>query len=287
MKDTALTTAREAAQRLSAAEHGRRRCEAGKVEALCDLAVAYNLDDEELFIDILVDQRIQIGGTGTPLVSEMVSLEIAALLGIPAIHAATELSSALDLKYRHPRLYEAVINLEVEVDRAVMMTTRCRDLHPILLDEITDAWLRQQHKLTWTQAKKLIDRLVIQADPPLAAKKETDARSRRGVWVWGLNEGVMQPHRRPRRPRRPLPGRPAHRAGRADRAPLPGTHYRSASGESRWCPREPRLRARSPSGGRAARVAGPEHDRPTREDRQQLRLGPRSHHSNAGRRHSL
>jgi hypothetical protein len=121
----------------------------------------------------------------------MVSLEIAALLGIPAMHAATELSAALDLKYRHPRLYEAVLNLEVGVDRAQMMTGRCRDLHPMLLDEITDVWLRQQAKLTWTGAKKLVDRLVVQANPALAARKEASAREQRGVWLWGLNEGVM------------------------------------------------------------------------------------------------
>ncbi|MFT3888859.1 MAG: DUF222 domain-containing protein [Arachnia sp.] len=191
MKDTALATAREAAQRLARAEEMRRRSEADKVEALCDLAVAYDLDDEELFIEVLLDNKVQIGGTGTPLVSEMVSLEIAALLGIPAISAASELSAALNLKYRHPRLFEAVINLEIEVDRALMMSTRCHDLHPILLDEVTDAWLRQQAKLTWTGARNLIDQLLVQADPALAEKKERHARSRRGVWLWGLDQGVM------------------------------------------------------------------------------------------------
>ncbi|MBK7821131.1 MAG: DUF222 domain-containing protein [Tessaracoccus sp.] len=191
MKDTALSTARQAAQRLTRAEEMRRRGEADKVEALCDLALAYGLDDEELFIEVLLDNKIQLGGSGTPLVSEMVSLEIAALLGIPAMHAASELSAALDLKCRHPRLYEAMINLEIEVDRVQMMSSRCRDLHPMLLDEVTDAWLRQQHKLTWTQAKKLVDRLVVQADPEAAAKRERAAREQRGVWLWGLSEGVM------------------------------------------------------------------------------------------------
>ncbi len=191
MEQASLNTAREAAHRLVGAEHGRRRAEAEKVEALCDLAAAYDLDDEELFLEVLIDQHIQVGGTGTPLVSEMVSLEIAGLLKIPVAHAAAELSAALDLKYRHPRLYEAVINLEIEVDRAQMMTTRCRDLHPMLLEEITAVWLARQDKLSWGQAKKLVDKLVVQADPELAAKKERVAREDRGVWLWGLNEGVM------------------------------------------------------------------------------------------------
>jgi hypothetical protein len=101
------------------------------------------------------------------------------------------LSAALDLKYRHPRLFEAVLNVEIEVDRAQMMTTRCRDLHPMLLDEITAVWLARQEKLSWGQARKLVDELVVQADPELAAKKERVAREQRGVWLWGLNEGVM------------------------------------------------------------------------------------------------
>ena len=191
MGQASLDAAREAAGRLTDAEHARRRAEADKVEALCDLAVAYDLDDEELFLEVLIDQHIQIGGTGTPLVSEMVSLEIAALLKVPVAHAAAELSAALDLRYRHPRLYEAVVNLEIEVDRAQLMTTRCRDLHPMLLDEITAVWLARQDKLSWGQAKKLIDKLVVQADPELAARKERVARENRGVWLWGLNEGVM------------------------------------------------------------------------------------------------
>ncbi len=89
MDKVSLDAAREAAGRLTDAEHARRRAEADKVEALCDLAVAYDLDDEELFLEVLIDQRIQIGGSGTPLISEMVSLEIAGLLKIPVAHAAS------------------------------------------------------------------------------------------------------------------------------------------------------------------------------------------------------
>ncbi|HQD20944.1 MAG TPA: DUF222 domain-containing protein, partial [Arachnia sp.] len=191
MKKASLSASRDAAARLEAAEYARRRAEADKIEALCDLAAAYDLDDEELFLEVLVDRHVQIGGVGTPLVSEMISLEIAGLLKIPVAHAASELSAALDLKYRHPRLFEAVLNVEIEVDRAQMMTTRCRDLHPMLLDEITAVWLARQEKLSWGQARKLVDELVVQADPELAAKKERVAREQRGVWVWGLNEGVM------------------------------------------------------------------------------------------------
>lgn len=142
-----------------------RRAEADKIESLCDLAEAYNLDDEELLIDVLIDQKVGSGPQVHPWCPEMVSLEIGTLLGIPTLHAASELSAALDLKYRHPRLFEAVVNLEIEVDRALMMVSRCRDLHPMLLDEITAAWLKQQNKLTWTQAKRLVDKLVTQADP--------------------------------------------------------------------------------------------------------------------------
>ena len=172
MNTASLNASRDAAARLESADRARRRAEADKIEALCDLAEAYNLDDEELLIDVLIDQKIRIGSSGTPLVSEMVSLEIGTLLGIPTLHAASELSAALDLKYRHPRLFEAVVNLEIEVDRALMMVSRCRDLHPMLLDEITAAWLKQQNKPTWTQAKRLVDKLVTQADPQLASKKE-------------------------------------------------------------------------------------------------------------------
>ncbi|HOA26871.1 MAG TPA: hypothetical protein PKG51_05085, partial [Arachnia sp.] len=77
MKKASLSASRDAAARLEAAEYARRRAEADKIEALCDLAAAYDLDDEELFLEVLVDRHVQIGGVGTPLVSEMISLEIA------------------------------------------------------------------------------------------------------------------------------------------------------------------------------------------------------------------
>ena len=70
MEQASLNTAREAAHRLVGAEHGRRRAEAEKVEALCDLAAAYDLDDEELFLEVLIDQQVAVVGA----VGEIVDL---------------------------------------------------------------------------------------------------------------------------------------------------------------------------------------------------------------------
>ncbi|MEZ5087887.1 MAG: DUF222 domain-containing protein [Tessaracoccus sp.] len=190
METTQLNTAQGAAQRLHTADAARRRGEADTVLALCELAESYHLDETELH-EILVDDEVRIAGTGTPLVSQYLSLEIAGLLGCTPRAAAMKLADALNLKYRHPQLFEAMQHLRIDTARALHAARRCADLHPMAAETATSRWLAKQHKLGWKAAFALLDKLIIQADPKLAKKKEQKAREDRGVWLWGLFEGAM------------------------------------------------------------------------------------------------
>lgn len=185
-----LIEAKAAAEQLLAADQASRQAEAARIQALCDLAENYRLDQDEL-IEILADRRIRIGGDGTPLVSEMVCLEIAGLLRCTPRAAGGRLADALNLKHRHPRLFEATQQGDIEAARALKAAARCHDLHPMLADQITGRWLKFQDRLGWTAAFNLLDKLIIEADPELAAEKERKAREQRGVWLWGLDQGVM------------------------------------------------------------------------------------------------
>lgn len=55
----------------------------------------------------------------------------------------------------------------------------------------TSAWLPQQDGLGWTAAFTLLSKLIIDAEPALAAERERAARGSRGVHLWGLHDGVM------------------------------------------------------------------------------------------------
>lgn len=190
MEGRALIEGRAAAQRLLDGDRARRRGEAQIIEALCDLAECYRLDEDEL-TEVLVERRVQVGGEGTPSVSEHLRLEIAGLLGCTPPAATGRLADALNLKHRHPRLYEAVQRLELDAGRALKAAARCAHLHPVHADSVTNQWCRRQAGLGWTAAFNLLDKLIIAVDAKLAAERERKAREDRGVWTWGLFEGVM------------------------------------------------------------------------------------------------
>jgi len=132
---------REATIRLQRGVALRRRGEAEELEAICDLAVAYRLDEADLLdygTEIyrdrdtkLPEKLIHPGGEGTPSVSEFLAMEVAALLRCSQTAAIETIASALNLKYRHPMLFEAVLNGEVERWLAAKAAWLCRDLDPM------------------------------------------------------------------------------------------------------------------------------------------------------------
>ncbi len=132
---------RQATIRLRAGVALRRRGEAEELEAICDLAVAYRVDEADLLdygTEIyrdrdtrLLEKLIRPGGEGTPGVSEFLAMEAAALLRCSQTAAIERIASALNLKYRHPMLFEAVINGEVECWLAARAAWLCRDLDPM------------------------------------------------------------------------------------------------------------------------------------------------------------
>ncbi|GAA3880168.1 13E12 repeat family protein [Tessaracoccus defluvii] len=190
MEKLALITAREAFADVREGLLLRRRGEAQTIRALCDLAACYRVSEAELF-EPLDEHLVTVGGEGTPAVSEFLRLEVAGLLGCSAGMATEHIAAAIDLKFRHPRLYEAVQSLTIDSQRALRAARRCRELGPAAADWVTDRWLPAQEGLGWGAAFSLLDRLIITADADLAAERERKTREARGVWTWGLDAGAM------------------------------------------------------------------------------------------------
>lgn len=190
MDGNAVSQARGVTEELLAFERMRRVAEAGTIRTICELAGQYSLQEQEL-IEALAERRIRPGGEGTPTVSEFLSLELAGLLRCTPTAAAGRIADALNLQYRHPRLYAAVQELEIDAARALKAARRCAGLHPIQADAVTASWLRQQAGRGWQAAFNALDKLIIESDIELAARQERRAREDRGVWTWGAFEGVM------------------------------------------------------------------------------------------------
>ncbi len=179
------------AEAVVAATRARRAAEADQLAAIAEFAEAYRVDVDAL-VPVLAERRRRIGAVGTPSVSEFAALELAGLLGCSAWAAGHRMIEALDLKHRHPALFEAALGLEVEVFRATRAASICADLSPEAAEQVMNLWLPRQERLGWRAAFTLLERLVIEADQQLAARKEAEARRSRGVRVWGLEHGCLQ-----------------------------------------------------------------------------------------------
>ena len=190
MDGSVLISAREAFADVREGQILRRKADAQIIRALCDLAACYRVSERDL-IEPLAEKLVMVGGEGTPTVSDQLRLEVQGLLGCSAPSAACQIADAINLKFRHPLLYEAVQELGIEAPRALRAARRCAQLDPVAADTVTSAWLPRQAGMGWTAAMNLLDKLIIEADEALAAEKERRARAHRGVWVWGLDDGVM------------------------------------------------------------------------------------------------
>ncbi len=178
----------------------RRRGEAEELEGICDLALAYRLDEADL-LDYgtaihrdrdtkLPEKLIRPGGEGTPSVSEFLAMEIAALTRCSQTSAIEKIATALNLKYRHPMLFEAVINGEVEKWLAARVAWLCRDLNPMQAEKVTARWLPLQYGLVPSAALRELRKLITRVDEAAAREREAEARAQRGIWLRDLEPGV-------------------------------------------------------------------------------------------------
>lgn len=184
-------TGRAAADRLKAALLAGRQAAADEALAIHDLVVAYDIEIDDDLIDELLVSTIRGGGDGTPEVHEFVHLELCGLLGVSARHARSKIFEVLNLVYRHPTLWAAVQGLGLEMHRAGMAASRCALLSRADADLVGRQWFHQQEGLGWKAASDLVERLVIEADPALAKKKQDQAAATREVVLWGHREGVI------------------------------------------------------------------------------------------------
>ncbi|MEO7587392.1 MAG: hypothetical protein ABIS84_05130 [Arachnia sp.] len=179
---------RSAAERLKAAVVAQRRGAADELEALVELVVDYDIVIDEDLIEELVMSTVPGGGEGTPEVHELVHLELCGLLGVTAWQARVRIFEALNLFYRHRVLWAAVQDLQLDVRRGCVAAMKCAGLSRADADLVGRQWFHEQAGLGWRAAMGLLDRLVIEADPVRAAKKDAEAAACREVVLWGHRE---------------------------------------------------------------------------------------------------
>ncbi|MGV8847563.1 hypothetical protein, partial [Tessaracoccus sp.] len=180
---------RAAAERLKAAVVAQRRGAADELRALVELVVDYDIEIDDDLLDDLMCSTVPGGAIGTPNVHEFVHLELCGLLGLTARQARTRIFEVLNLFYRHPSLWSAVQDLQLDVRRGCFAAMKCAGLSQTDADLVGRQWFHQQAGLGWMAAMDLLDRLIIEADPAKAAEKQAQDAASRNVVFWGHRDG--------------------------------------------------------------------------------------------------
>jgi len=157
----------------------KRRCE---VEILRAAAQHAYLHDADSLGPAQVptpgrERAVDLGGGGTPQVTEFAAAELGARLGMSSFSARALIADALDLKHRLPLLWARVERLEVQPYLARHVAQRTRRLAPEQAAYVDGRMVEfADGRLTWTRFQTRVEAMVKAADPETAASR----RDRRG-----------------------------------------------------------------------------------------------------------
>ncbi len=158
-----------------------------EVEALARFAeirrVALVADLVEAAPPVEREELVACGGDGTPDVPEFLPLEIGGALGMTATRARMFVADALDLKWRHPRLWNRMVEGDIPPWRALVVARMCNGLTHFQAIRIDDAIGDTLPDLAWARAQRLVEGQIAAADPAAAAARERSRLNRRHVGI--------------------------------------------------------------------------------------------------------
>ncbi len=136
------------------------------------------------------ERACRLGGDGTPLVAEFAAAELGCLLGRGAVAARTLIADALDVRHRHPLLWEAVRAGELFVWQARKVAARTRSLS---LTWAQALWVDAQvapyaRSLPWSPWWDLVEAKIVEVDPAAAQARADAAAMERFVATGQCNE---------------------------------------------------------------------------------------------------
>ena len=144
------------------------------------------------------DGELLLAGDGAPAVSEVAVVELITTLGMSDPAGRRFVGKALEIKYRLPRLWQRVLDGEVQVWRAFQVAESTMSL-PLDGAAFVDGALAPfAHSLSWSQLERTIEKARAEFDPE-EVQRRRDADPRRfdirtgGTGVDGFTwvEGLM------------------------------------------------------------------------------------------------
>ena len=190
MFDTTGWSGQDLAARLVANEADLRQRECEALVLAAGWADVHDLDPTAPGYEPLVERAVGYGGDGCPDVSEYAVHELGALRGTSSGTAEQLVADALDLRHRHPRLWDRVRAGEVRAWQAVHVARACHHLTREAAGLVDLAVFRHLGVLPWARFGRVLAAAVLQADPTTAAERAEQTRRSRGVWAYPGEDGL-------------------------------------------------------------------------------------------------
>ena len=165
------------------------------------------------------ERLVRLGGDGNPEIAEFAPVEFAAMLRVGDNTAARLIADALDLRHRFPLLWGQVQTGAVDVWMARKTVEQARGLSKEAAARVDQRVAHLAGTLTWGRLRKVVDKAILEADPPKALDDAERAAAEAGAWLNEKTEhgyGSMFIKARRRRPVGPQQGPGRDRAGLQD-----------------------------------------------------------------------
>ena len=159
----------------------RRRDEVIEILAVTEWLEQHLVDprtsDDVAFPDY-GDGELLLAGDGAPAVSEVAVVELITTLGMSDSAGRRFVGKALELKYRLPRLWQRVLDGEVQVWRAFKVAESTMSLPLDGAAFVDHALAPFAHSLSWSQLERTIEKARALYDPE-EVQRRRDADPRR------------------------------------------------------------------------------------------------------------
>ncbi|MFT3875624.1 MAG: DUF222 domain-containing protein [Propioniciclava sp.] len=177
---------------LAALEHASEAIRAGEIAqalaiaAVCDL---HRVDESKLVEGC--ERWVPGGADGTPRIGEFIAAEIGALLGVSPAGAMIRIARVLNVRHRHPVLWQAFAGGALRFYEATQVADACASAG---LSAQACQWVDRQCAISlamqpWSRVRTKIDRWILLADPGLAAERAARAAEARDVGVGQIKDG--------------------------------------------------------------------------------------------------
>lgn len=184
----AMARFKEAGDRLVDADTAVRRAQMNRLVAVADMLDAYPAPAP--LGNPAAERVVPAGAEGAGDVGEYVALEVGVRLAMSEPAAWTLVHDVANLRARHPRLWEALGQLQVEDWQARAVAQACGELSAEAARWVDEKLASAWGTAPWPRIRRRMNGLIVAADAELARRRAETARRDRFVSIRHLGDST-------------------------------------------------------------------------------------------------